>query len=212
MKTTVKILMAAGLVGTMLSCKTTFNATETLQVEQNRNAIYKEIISNPVQLTNFITEAQKNEEAKKILMKAHMEQMESGNMKMMMDKNPEMKEKMESHMQMMMEKNPEMMQKMQSKMVDKMMDSEMGRKMLMDKIHANNTMKKEMKEKMMQMMKESPGMMEEMMDKDPEMMEKMMKKNPEMMEKMMEGNPEMMEKMMENNPEMMQKMMEKNPK
>ncbi|MEO7265092.1 MAG: hypothetical protein ABIW38_09280 [Ferruginibacter sp.] len=121
MKTTVKILITVGLVGTMLSCKTTFDATKTLQVEENRNAIYKEIISDPVQLTNFISEAQKNDEAKKIMMKAHMEQMESGNMKMMMDKNPAMKEKMQSHMQMMMDKNPEMMQMMQSKMLDKMM-------------------------------------------------------------------------------------------
>lgn len=177
MKTTVKILMAISLLGTMMSCKTTFNATETLQVEQNRNAIYKEIISNPVQLSNFINEAQKNEEAKKLLMKVQMEQMESGNMKMMMDKNPEMKEKMQSHMQMMMDKNPEMMQKMQSKMLDKMMESEMGRKMLMEKIHSNNMMKKEM----MQMMDENPDMMEEMtqkmIEKNPEMMQKMKKKN-----------------------------------
>ena len=177
MKTTVKILMTIGLIGTMFSCKSSFNATETMQVEQNRNAIYKEIIANPVQLTNFISEAQKNEEAKKILMKAHMEQMESGNMKMMMEKNPEMKEKMQSHMQKMMEENPEMKEKMQSKMLDKMMESDKGRKMLMDTIHNNNTMKKEMKAKMMQMMNENPEMMEEMM-------QKMMDKNPEMMKKM----------------------------
>jgi hypothetical protein len=156
MKTTVKIFIAVGLLGTMISCKTTFNASKTLQVEQNRNAIYKEIISDTIQLTNFIIEAQKNEEAKKILMKAHMKQMESGNMKMMMDKDPEMKEKMQSHMQMMMDKNPDMMQKMQSKMLDKMMESEMGRKILMDKIYSNDTMKKEMKEKMMKVTNENP--------------------------------------------------------
>jgi hypothetical protein len=177
MKTTVKILMAIGLLGTVISCKSTFNAAETMQVAENRTAIYQEIISNPVQFTDFISEAQKNEEAKKILMKAHMEQMESGNMKMMMDKNPEMKEKMQSHMQKMIDKNPEMEQKMQSKMLDKMMESEMGRKMLMDKIHNNKTMKNEMKEKMMQMMNDNPEMMEEMM-------QKMMEKNPEMMKKM----------------------------
>jgi len=175
--TTVKLLLAIGLVGTMVSCKSTFNATETLQVDENRNAIYQEIISNPIQFSNFISEAQKSEEAKKILMKAHMEKMESGDMKMMMDKNPEMKAKMQSHMQMMMEKNPEMMQKMQSKMLDKMMESEEGRKMLMDEIHKNKMMKKEMKARMMQMMDESPEMMEEMM-------QKMMEKNPEMMKKM----------------------------
>ena len=177
MKTTVKILMTIGLVATMFSCKSSFNATETMQVVENRNAIYQEIIANPVQLTNFISEAQKNEEAKKTLMQAHMEQMESGNMKMMMEKNPEMKEKMQSHMQMMMEKNPEMMQKMQSKMLAKMMESEKGRKMLMDEIHNNEIMKMEMKAKMMQMMNENPEMMEEMM-------QKMMKKNPGMMKKM----------------------------
>jgi len=77
----------------LASCKSTFNATETLSVEENRQAVYQEIISNPVQLTNFISEARKNEEAKMILMKGHMEQMESGNMKMMMEKNPEMQEK-----------------------------------------------------------------------------------------------------------------------
>jgi hypothetical protein len=177
MKVTVKILMMVGLVGTMLSCKSSFNATETMQVEQNRSAIYQEIISNPVQLTNLLSEAQKNEEAKKMLMKAHMEQMESGNMKMMMEKNPEMKEKMQSHMQKMMEKNPEMMENMQSKMLAKMMESEKGRKMLMDEIHNNEMMKKEMKPKMMEMMNDNPEMMEEMM-------QKMIEKNPEMMKKM----------------------------
>ena len=177
MKTIVKILLVIVLIGTAVSCKTTFNATETLQVDENRNAIYQEIISNPIQFTNFISEAQKSEEAKKLLMKAHMEKMESGDMKMMMEKNPEMKEKMESHMQMMMEKNPEMKQKMQSKMLDKMMASEEGRKMLMDEIHKNDMMKKDMKAKMMKMMDENPEMMEEMM-------KKMMEKNPEMMKKM----------------------------
>ncbi|WP_223248924.1 DUF4175 domain-containing protein [Leeuwenhoekiella nanhaiensis] len=179
MKTTVKILMVIGLVGTMISCKSTFNATETLQVQENRDAIYQEIISNPIQFTKFISEAQKSKEAKKMLMKAHMEQMESGDMKMMMDKNPEMKEKMQSHMQKMMDKNPEMMEKMQSKMLDKMMSGEKGRKMLMEKIHNNEMMKKTMKERMMQMMNENPEMMEAMM-------QKMMEKNPEMMKKMKE--------------------------
>ena len=173
MKTIVKILMTIGLVGTMLSCKSSFNATETMQVEENRSAIYQEIIANPVQMTNFISEAQKNEDAKKILMKAHMGQMESGNMKMMMDKNPEMKEKMQSHMQKMMEENPEMKQKMQAKMLAKMMESEEGRKMLMEEIHNNEMMKKDMKAKMMQMMNENPEMMQKMMDKKTEMKKKM---------------------------------------
>jgi hypothetical protein len=175
--TTVNILIAIGLFGTLASCKSTFNATETLSVEENRQAVYQEIISNPIQLTNFISEARKNEEAKMILMKGHMEQMESENMKMMMGKNPEMKEKMQSHMQKMMENNPEMMQKKHSKMLDKMMESEKGRKMLMDKIHSNGKMKEDMKAKMMQMMDQNPEMMKEMM-------QKMMDKNPEMKGKM----------------------------
>lgn len=178
MKTTTKILMTMAAVATLASCKSTFNASETMQVEENRNAIYQEIISNPVQFTSFISEARKNEEAKKILMKTHMEQMESADMKMMMQKNPEMKEKMQSHMQKMMEKNPEMMQKMRTKMMDKMMKNEKGRKMMMEKMHNNEMMKKAMKERMKKMMDENPEMMEEMMQKmmnDPKMKEKMEK-------------------------------------
>jgi len=51
--------------------------------------------------------------------------------------------------------------------------------MLMDEIHNNEMMKKEMKAKMMQMMDENPEMKEEMM-------QKMMEKNPEMMKMMKE--------------------------
>ena len=170
MKTTVKLLIVIGILGTFISCKSTFNANETLQKEENRTAIYQEIISNPVQFTKLISEARKDEEAKMILMKSHMEQMESGNMKMMMQKNPEMKEKMQSQMQKMMDK-------MQEKMLNKMMQSEKGRKILMEKIHGNEQMKKEMKKRMSQMMDENPEMMKEMM-------QKMMEKNPEMMQKM----------------------------
>ena len=177
MKTIVKTLLIIGAVATFVSCKSTFNATETMETQANRNAVYQEIISNPSQFSEFVDLAQQDEGAKKIMMQNHMQKMESGNMKMMMDKNPEMKEKMQSHMQMMMEKNPEMMQKMQSKMLDKMMESDKGREMLMDKIKNNQMMKKEMKAKMMQMMDENPEMMEEMK-------QKMMEKNPEMMQKM----------------------------
>jgi hypothetical protein len=179
MKTIVKTLMIIGAVGTLFSCKSAFNATETMETQANRNAVYQEIIANPSQLSEFIDLAQQDAGARKIMMQNHMQMMESGNMKMMMEKNPEIKEKMQSHMQMMMEKNPEMMQKMQSKMLDKMMESEKGRKMLMDEIHNNEMMKKEMKPKMMEMMNDNPEMMEEMM-------RKMIEKNPEMMKKMKE--------------------------
>jgi len=135
------------------------------KTEENRQAVHQEIIPNPIQLTNFISEVRKNEEAKLILMKGHMEQMESGNMKMMMEKNPEMQENMQAHMQKMMENNPEMMQKMHSKILDKMMESVKGRKMLMDKIQSNGKMKEDMKAKMMQMMDQNPEMMKEMMQK-----------------------------------------------
>ena len=62
MKTTVKLLMVIGIIGTFVGCKSTFNASETMQVEENRYAVYEEIISNPVQFAAFISEARKNEE------------------------------------------------------------------------------------------------------------------------------------------------------
>lgn len=178
MKTIVKTLLIIVAVGTMVSCKSAFNAAETMEVQDNRNALYQEIISNPSQFSEFIDLAQQNEGAQKIMMHNHMQMMESGKMKNMMEKNPEMKQKMKSHMEKMMEENPEMKEKMQTKMLDKMLESPEGRKMLMQKMHKNKEMQGEMKEKMMQKMKENPAMMEEMMEK--------MMENPEMMKKMKE--------------------------
>ena len=154
MKTIVKTLLIIGAVGTLLSCKSSFNASETMGVQGNRNAVYQEIISNPSQFSEFIDMAEQDEGARKMMIQNHMQRMESGKMKKMM------------------EKNPEMMQKMQSKMLSKMMKGKKGRKMLMDKIHNNKMMKKEMKAKMMQMMNENPEMMEEMMQKMKEKMNK----------------------------------------
>jgi len=178
MKTIVKTLLVFSVIGSLVSCKSTFNAYETMENQENRNALYQEIISNQSQFSEFIDLAQQNEGAQKIMMQNHMQMMESGKMKTMMEKNPEMKQKMDSHMQKMME-NPEMKEKMQAMMLDKMSGSSEGRKMLMQKMHENKEMQGEMKEKMMQNMKENPAMMEEMMEKmmeNPEMKAKMMQK------------------------------------
>ena len=161
MKTIKKTLLIIVAIGTLISCKSTFNAAETMEVQGNRNALYQEIISNPSQFSEFIDLAQQNEEAQKIMMQNHMQMMESGKMKTMMEKKPEMKQKMKSHIEKMMEENPEMKEKMQAKMLDKMLESPEGRKMLMQKMHENKEMQGEMKEKM----KENPAMMEEMMAK-----------------------------------------------
>lgn len=186
MKTIVKTVLLIITVGSMISCKSTFNASETMGVQGNRSAVYQEIISSPSQFSEFIELAQKDEGAKMIMMQKHMQIMESGNMKMMIEKNPEMKQKMKTHIEKMMEDNSEMKEKMQMKMLDKMMESSEGRMMLMQKMHENKEMQGEMKEKM----KENPAMMKMMMKK--------MQENPDMMKKMME--------MMQENPEMMKKM------
>lgn len=187
MKTIVKLLLIIGVIGSMASCKSTFSASETMEIQENRNMVYQEIISNPSQFNEFIDLAHQDEAAGKILMQKHMQMMESGKMKAMMENNPEMKEKMKSHMQKMMEENSEMKEKMQTKMIDKMLKDPEGRKMLMQKMHENKEMQDDMKAKMMQKMKENPEMMEEMMQKmmnDPEMKAKMMEK----MKNMKEGS------------------------
>jgi hypothetical protein len=179
MKTIVKTLMIIVAVGTLVSCKSTFNASEAMDVPDNRNAVYQEIISNPNQFNEFIDLAQQDEGARKLMMQNHMQMMESGKMNAMMEKNPEMKEKMKSHMEKMMD-DPEMKEKMH--------------KMMQERLDRNPEMKKKMKEKMMKDPAMKEAMMEEMLSK--------MKSNPEMAEKMMDKmiqflheNPELMEKM-----------------
>jgi hypothetical protein len=175
MRTVIKTLLIFGVIGSLLSCKSTFNAYETMENQENRNALYQEIISNQSRFKEFADLAQKNEGAQKIMIQNLMQMMESGKMKTMMEKNPEMKQKMKSQMQKMMEENPEMKDKMQAMMLDKMLESPEGRKVLMQKMNENKEMQGEMKEKIMQKMKENPAMMEEMME-NPEMNEKMKQK------------------------------------
>ena len=161
MKTIVKTLMIIVAVGTLISCKSTFNASEAMDVPDNRNAVYQEIISNPNQFNEFIDLAQQDEGARKLMMQSHMQMMESGKMKAMMQKNPGMKEKMKSHMEKMMD-DPEMKEKMH--------------KMMQERLDRNPEMKKKMHSKM----KSNPEMAEKMMDK----MIQFLHENPELMEKM----------------------------
>ncbi|HEY9170583.1 MAG TPA: hypothetical protein VIN72_13910 [Lutibacter sp.] len=171
MKNVLIFLVIATLLLTV-SCKSTFNATKTLQNDENRKELYQNVISDPVKFTEFLEVAGSNEEAQMLLMKNHMKMMEDGKMMETMKKNPEIKEKVELKMQEMMEKNPEMKKMMMMKMMGKMQENP------------------EMMKMMMENMQENPEMMNKMMEK--------MQKNPEMMKKMMEKiqeNPEMMKKM-----------------
>ncbi|WP_051931304.1 hypothetical protein [Gillisia sp. Hel_I_29] len=180
MKTIVKTLMIIVAVGTLVSCKSTFNASEAMDVPDNRNAVYQEIISNPNQFNEFIDLAQQDEGARKLMMQNHMQMMESGKMNAMMEKNPEMKEKMKKMMQKKMEEDPEM-KEMMGKMIMKQMkeNPEMKEKMMHEMMHQMGNdpeLRKKMMQGMMKKMKENPQMMQEMMEKmhdDPEMMERM---------------------------------------
>ena len=119
MKTILKVTFLVGTIATFISCNATFNASEAMETQQNRNAVYQEIISNPAQFNELLDLAANNEMAKKTLMQNHMQMMESGKMEAMMKKNPEMKEKMKKMMKEMMEKihdDPEMMEKMKQHM------------------------------------------------------------------------------------------------
>ena len=163
MKNILKLSMIATLLLLIVSCKSTFNASETLQNDENRKQLYQNIISDPVKFSEFLEVASSNKAAQMLLMKNHMKMMENGKMMEMMKENPEMKEKMEK--------------KMQEKMRKKMMDDPAEREAMMDKMHSK--------------MKENPEMMEKMVDKmimmmheNPKMMEMMKKKMKEHQSKM----------------------------
>ncbi|MDF1518018.1 MAG: hypothetical protein RQ864_02730 [Lutibacter sp.] len=137
------IFLAIATLLLTASCKSTFNASETLQNDENRKDLYQSVISDPIKLTEFLEVASSNKEAQMLLMKNHMKMMEDGKMMEMMKGNPEMKIKMEEKMQEMMEKNPEMKKMMMMKMMEKMQENlEMMQKMKemdkMDKKHSDH--------------------------------------------------------------------------
>ncbi|SDG45917.1 hypothetical protein SAMN04488027_10231 [Psychroflexus sediminis] len=160
MKTISRTLMIIGIMGAFVSCKSSFDAAETMELQNNRQAVYQEIISNPEHMTEFTQMAEQDQDARKIMMQSHMEMMESGKLMEMMKNNPEMIEQMKENMQNMMQNNPEMMENMRSKMTEKMMKSAEGRKKLMEAMQENPEMKKAMMQEMMQNM-HNGGMMDE---------------------------------------------------
>lgn len=179
MKNFLIFLVIATLLLTV-SCKSTFNASETLQNDENRKELYQNIISDPVKFNEFLEIAGSNKDAQMLMMKNHMKMMEDGKMMEMMKKNPEMKEKMEKMMQEKMENNPEMQKKMQEKMRKKMMEDPEEKEAMMEmmkkKMKENPEMMEKMMDKMMMMMHENPKMMEMMKKKMKDHQSKMEKK------------------------------------
>jgi len=163
----------------LASCTATFNAPEILQDDENRNELYRTIVSDQNKFEELLDVAAKNEVAKKTLMQNYMQMMDSGNMKAMMENNLEMKQKMMSQVEKMMN-DPEMKEKMQKMMqnnpeMKKEMMHQMEHKIGNDQEFRNKTM-----DEMMKKMKEDPEMMNNIMDK----MINFLHENPELMAKM----------------------------
>lgn len=97
MKNFLIFLVIATLLLTV-SCKSTFNASKTLQNDENRKELYQNIISDSTKFTEFLEVAGGHKNAQMLLMKNHMKMMEDGKMMEAMKKNPEMKKKMEQKM------------------------------------------------------------------------------------------------------------------
>ena len=85
MKKTLIFLAIATLL-LISSCKSTFNASETLQNDENRKELYQNVISDPVKFSEFLEVASSNKAAQMLLMKNHMKMMENGKMMEMMKK------------------------------------------------------------------------------------------------------------------------------
>jgi len=159
---------------TMNQCKSSFNP-ETFAGWKKIKMHLSRIISNLISLNPFSSGgAKKTRGKKKILMKLHMEQMESGNMKMMMEKNPEWRKMQSPYADWNDgEKSGNWCKRCNPKMLDKMNGEwKVVRKMLMDESIKTKLMKRRLKGKMMQWMDENRWMKEE---NDAEMMEKTLK-------------------------------------
>jgi hypothetical protein len=175
-----KLLFIASILVVLSAtgCNASFNAAETLKKEDDRRALFHEIVSNQQRFEELLDVAGSNEAAKKTLMQAHMRSMKEMEMEKVMRENPEMGQKM---MQKMMD-NQEMRQKMLAKLQEKMQDNPGLRMQMMKNMHdmmqKNPEMMKEMMENIATMMEKHPYMMQTMMEK--------LHKNPEMMKRMKE--------------------------
>lgn len=166
MKNVLKFTLVSAFGLLFTSCGTTRTAPEAMAENEFRNQVYKEIVSDQSKFTEFMQVVHNNDEAEKWLLKDHFQMMENGRMKAVMEKNPEMREKMKKMMHEKMENDPEMQKKMQDKMKAKMMDDPEMKQAIMQDMHAKMKANPEMAEKMMdqmiQFLHENPDLMEKM--------------------------------------------------
>src|SRR5665811_1370173 len=137
-----KNLLIFMIIATLLltvSCKSTFNASKTLQNDENRKELYQNIISDSAKFSEFLEVAGSNKNAQMLMMRNHLKMMEGGKMMEMMKDNPGMKNQMEKKMQEKMQENPEMMRNMMEKIQE---NPEMMKKMkemeMKDKKHSDH--------------------------------------------------------------------------
>jgi hypothetical protein len=166
MKNVFRVSVVALLSLLTVSCGTTQTASEALVENDYRNDVYRVIVNDQAKFTEFMQVVHNNDEAEKWLLKDHFQMMENGKMKEVMEKNPEMKEKMKHMMHEKMENDPEMQKKMMDKMKARMMEDPAMKEAMMENMHAK--------------MKENPEMADKMMDK----MVQFLHEQPELMEKM----------------------------
>jgi len=122
MKNPIIFMILATLLLTV-SCKSTFNASKTLQNDKNRKELYQTIISDSIKFSEFLEVAANNKETQMLMMKYQMKMMEDGKMMEMMKDNPEIKKMMMKNMMEKMQKNPEMMRNMMEKMMEMMQEN-----------------------------------------------------------------------------------------
>jgi hypothetical protein len=166
MKNVFKLTLISAFGLLLTSCGAPRTAPEAMAENEFRNQVYREIANDQSKFMEFMQVVHNNDEAEKWLLKDHFDMMENGQMKKVMEKNPEMKEKMKKMMHEKMENDPEMQKKMQDKMKSKMMADPEMKKAMMEKMHADMKANPEMAEKMMdhmiQFLHENPALMEKM--------------------------------------------------
>lgn len=136
----------------MTACGGYKEAGEAFEDDDFRDQAYGQIINSENYFNEFLEEANDSDQAQLWLLKNHLQHMENGTMKPLVENNPELKQRMKSIMESKLKENPQLCKSVQ----DELMADEDFRLMVIKEVEADLSNNPELMDAMIDRLMEQP--------------------------------------------------------
>ena len=154
-------LLISGTALLIASCGANKSTAEQLEDEDYKNRMFQTIVTDEGNFTDLLEKAHNIRQAELILIKDHLDMMESGKVSALVANHPDLQERMKSMMQQKLNENPELCLNVK----DRLMEDQEFRNAVKDQLREEMANDPEMVDMMIVKMTEDPEMRKKVVDK-----------------------------------------------